>query len=368
MENILVYALTENIGGIEEYVLNLTRYKTTDNKYGYVILGEKTPYDEEINQIGAQYWFVPKRSHMFQNIKKLNTLFRDLRKDYHVLYVNTSNIGYIIPYYFAIKYKYKIVLHSHLDGSKTAGPIKKIIHKINYQIIRKHIDARFACSTPAGQWMFGKNGDSFTIIPNAIQIERFKMDYALRKQFRKHIQASEDTIVIGCVGRLTAFKNQSFLLSVMECMKSKNNSFKLILVGDGEDRSMLENQVKKAGLKEHVVFWGKTPKPEEIMNAMDCIVMPSIAEGFPITLVEAQAKGLPCLISNIITSEVDICGNVKSLSLEESKEKWCDAILEIASTGIKDNSDVLRKKGYDVETLESRLSKLIDMKIRGVEK
>ena len=148
MENILVYALTENIGGIEEYVLNLTRYKTTDNQYGYVILGKKTPYEEEMNQIGAKHWFVAERSHIFQNIKELNALFRDLRKDYSVLYVNTSNIGYIIPYYFAVKYKYKIVLHSHLDGSQTASLIKKIVHKTNYQIIRKYLAARFACSTP----------------------------------------------------------------------------------------------------------------------------------------------------------------------------------------------------------------------------
>ena len=137
MEKILVYALTDCIGGIEEYVLNLTRYKTSDNNYGYIILGEKSPYEEEMNQIGADHWYIPKRSSLLHNFKKLNTLLKELRKEYSVFYVNTSNIGYIVPYLLAIKYKYRIVLHSHSDGRLTAGLIKRIVRYANYRIIRK---------------------------------------------------------------------------------------------------------------------------------------------------------------------------------------------------------------------------------------
>lgn len=353
MERILIYALSENVGGVEEYVLNLSRFKIKDNhEYGYIILGNHSPYEKEMCERHIKYYKIPPKKQLLKNIFVTYTLLKKLRKKYKVLYINTSSLGYIIPYLIAHSLGYKLVLHSHLDARSTSSKFKIIIHKMNYKILRKKISQRLSCSTPAAEWMFDKDANKSILIPNAINLDKFKFNPKERIYYKKKL-GLENNKVIGNVGRLTYFKNQRFLLDVLSSINDK--TVKLLLVGDGEDRERLMNYAKKLGIESRVIFYGKTHTPEKIMNVMDCIVMPSIAEGFPVTLVEAQAAGLPCVVSSIITKEVNITNTISFLSLNASKEKWNQAILSRLTGNRCNNFQLLKSAGFDVKEIENKV-------------
>ncbi len=359
MERILVYALTENIGGVEEYVLNLIRYKRSDNIYGYVVLGESTPYQDEIEKLGCKCFFLPKKRQLINSIIKTRKLFKSLRREYDCIYFNTSALGYIIPYLYAIKYNYKIVLHSHSDARKTAGIIKKIVHRVNYSIIKNKVSVKLACSSPAANWMFGNQYENVQIIPNAIDLHRFRYDAQKRSEIRKQLNIDKSTIVLGNIGRLTKVKNQEFLLELVKEFKQQKKSVRLVLVGDGKDYEKLHRIVEQNDLIDYVTFWGRTERPEEVMNGLDCIVMPSLAEGFPISLIEAQAAGLPCVVSDCITEEVNVSGCIQFLSLNASIQEWYNAIIQLAKMDRKDNIQLLDDNGYEVQKLEKLVSSII---------
>lgn len=360
MGNVLISALSENIGGVEEYVLNLSRYQADRNhSYSYILIGDHSPYEKEIKERKISYFKVAKKTHLLKSITTWYKVLKEQRLTHDTLYINTSSLGYILPYLIAYKLGYRLILHSHLDASKTSSLLKKIVHRLNYRVLRKKISDRFACSTPAAKWMFGKDFDKTHIIPNAIDLERFRFDGNRRIELKHNLGYKSDDFVIGNVGRLTEYKNQKFLLEMIQ--KIEDKSVKLLLVGEGEDREQLMHYCKVHYLDDRVTFYGKTDKPEDIMNVMDCIAMPSIAEGFPVSLVEDQAAGLTCFVSDIITPEVNINNNIHFLPLNEY-EQWVDSIIGYRRQYDPDRTNKssdgivsLRNAGFDVNTIESRV-------------
>lgn len=357
MEKILVYALSENFGGVEEYTLNLSRYnKNKDHKYGYIILGNHSPYEREMKDRKIEYFKIPKKRKLIQNIFCTYSLLKRLRTIYSVLYINTSALGYIIPYLIAYSLGYKLVLHSHLDARSTSSALKIMIHKFNYQILRTKISNRLTCSKNAAKWMFGQDAEKAILIPNAVNLQRFRFSPKERNYYREKLNIG-DNKVIGNIGRLTYFKNQTFLLKLLKSMK--NDNVKLLLVGDGEDKNKLLMYAEKLGVRSKVIFYGKTSAPEKLMNVMDCVVMPSIAEGFPVTLVEEQAAGLPCIVSTNVTKEVDISHTLTFLSLKDPVEKWRKLILSKMNLDRYNNEEALKRGGFDVHTLENKVYKYL---------
>ena len=364
MEKILVYALSENVGGIENYVLNLTRYNTSTSqvKFGYIVLGEKTPYSNEIAKYNSSLYYIPTRKKFIPNIIKSFFLFKKLRKEYSIVYFNTSSIGYIVPYIFAILFKYKIYLHAHSDASKTSSEIKKIIHKMNYRIVRRWIDKRFCCSTEAAKWMFLQDYSMAKFIPNAIEVGRFSYNETYRKDIRQLFDIG-DALVIGNIGRLYKLKNQELLIDILAEINRSINTY-LLLVGDGEDKQLLIERATSKKVSNKVIFTGQVAAPEKYLSAMDCFVMPSLTEGFPTVIVEAQASGIPCVCSDCITKEVNISGNVAYVSLNQPVAFWKDTILK--SLGPRyDCREELINADFDVRSSVPRITKYL--KLSGVE-
>ena len=253
MGKVLIYALTEVKGGVEEFVLNLSRYNFQGRDiYGYAVLGEKTVYENELKKIGVDYFYIAPKKKLIKNIVDIATLFKKLRNEYDTIYFNTSGLYYPIPYLMARKYNYKIAIHSHL----TDGPfLKKYIHIFNRWWITKMAYKKMACSTPAGKWMFG-DVTNVKIIPNAIEIERFTFNLYNRKAARKEFGVSTE-LVIGNVGRLTKFKNQRFMIEIINMLKKKNIDSKLVLIGEGEDENELKLYASEIGVSSNVLFLGR---------------------------------------------------------------------------------------------------------------
>lgn len=353
MGKVLIYILTEGRGGVEEYVMNLSRFCDNPSlKYGYLIMGEKTIYEDELKFLGVSYHFIPKKNKVFSNIKAYRKLLKKLRQEYEAIYFNTSGLYYPIPYYFARKFNYRIILHSH----STIGPmLKKPIHYLNRKWINKICNVKLACSTPAGKWMFG-NKEIFLLIPNAIELERFRFNESNREKCRKQYRLA-DSFVIGNIGRLHPVKNQIFLIDILKALIDKKKDVKLLLVGDGNMKADIENRAKKLHVQDRVIFAGQTRTPEYYYSAMDCFVIPSFVEGFPITLIEAQANGLPCIASDTVTDETNITGNVHYLPINGLIDRWCSEITE--NIRYENGIEVLRENNYDVAMLESKVSKFV---------
>lgn len=345
LKKVLIYILSEGKGGVEEYAMNLSRYvdKPSD-KYGYLVMGESTVYEQELKQLGVDYFFIPHKRHTWSNIKAYSKILKQLRTEYEVVYFNTSGLYYPIPYFFSIKNKYRIILHSH----SIAGPkIKSIIHYLNRKWIVKKAAARLSCSTQAGQWMFGER--DFILIPNAVNLNRFEFCADKREECRREY-GLEDDLVIGTIGRLHWGKNQIFLVEILKALIDRNVKAKLLLVGDGDMKEQIKARAEALCLKDKLILAGQTDKSEVFYSAMDCFLLPSFAEGFPVTLIEAQANGLPCIVSDKVTQETNISGKIKYLSIEDTPESWANEVLK--------NLDrynciaKLKSHGYDVKELE----------------
>lgn len=359
MGNILIFALKEGIGGVEEYSLNYIRYKNSYGvDFGYVILGESTVYKKEMDKFNAKYFFIPPKKHLVKNIVSIFKLFKNQRKNYDTIYFNTSGLFYPVPYIMALFFKYRILLHSHSTKSDKKFDIKNVFHYINRSWIRKITSGNFACSKLAGEWMFGKKYiNKVKVIPNAIDLQKFHMNNDINEEIR-HKNGWENKIILGNIGRISEVKNHKYLIKVFKELCDLSDEYLLLLIGTGE----LENEIKKdvyhLGLQNKVIFYGQTKQPEYIIQCIDCIVMPSIHEGFPITLVEAQAAGIKSLVSSNITEEVNLSGNVEFLSIYSAPKVWAEKILKL-DLNKKDNLEILKKAGYDVKDIDNRVKMLL---------
>lgn len=350
MGKVLIYILTEGKGGVEEYVMNLSRFcKNASSKYGYLIMGEKTVYEEELKALGVDYYFVPQKKRFISNIHAYKELLKRLREEYDTIYFNTSGLYYPIPYIYAIKNKYRIIVHSH---STTGILLKRPLHYFNRNWINKACNVRMACSTPAGKWMFG-NRKKFVIIPNAIELDRFCYDDSIRKRCREKYGFG-NSFVIGNIGRLHRFKNQVFLVDILKAICDKGCDANLLIVGDGEMKNSIERHAEELGIRDKVVFTGASNKPEYFYSAMDSFVLPSFVEGFPITLIEAQANGLPCIVSDVVTKETNVSGRIHFLSLDDKPEVWANQLLKLENR--YECMVKLKNRGYDVKNLDELVS------------
>ena len=306
---------------------------------------ERAAYDDEIESLGGRIFRLP----------RLNPL--------------SSNYFHALNAFFAAHPEYRIV-HSHLDcmstyplrAAKKAKVPVRIAHahstnqdrnwKLAFKLISKKLISLyatdlFACSADAGEWMFGTK--DVHILPNAIDIERYAFNLLIRNQTRK-VLGLDDAFVIGHVGRFSAVKNHSFLTDVFAQIKRQEPNSKLLLVGAGSEMQAVQQKVKTLGLGADVIFTGVRNDVANLMQAMDVFVFPSLYEGLGIVLIEAQAAGLPCVVSDTIPREAYLTDLVTAEKLSSSVEKWAEKILKKRDFPRTDRRDEIAAHGFDITT------------------
>jgi glycosyltransferase involved in cell wall biosynthesis len=248
------------------------------------------------------------------------------------------------------------IAHSHgtADEVKHKFPekqIKHILHSYQKMQLKNVSNYKIACSKDAGYYLFGENTfkKSGIIYNNGIEVDRFKYDNDCRIAYRKKIFADYDELIIGSVGRMANVKNYSFLLDVFYEIHKKNIRTKLIMIGDGPEKEHLKRKCEKLGIDEFVIMTGNVNDVQNYLNAMDIVIMPSISEGFPVTLIEQQTCGLRCLVSDSITKDVNITGNVFYESLNNSKETWAETTLKLLPYNRDDKSKIIKDAGFDID-------------------
>lgn len=342
-----------NRGGAETMIMNLYRnIDRTKVQFDFVENSfEPAVFDEEIRALGGRIYRCPHyngKNH-FQYKKWWDVFFNE-HHEYRIIH---GHLGSTAAIYLRIAKKYGIytIAHSHSAGG-SASP-KSIAYCAMSYGTRNIADYFFACSSAAGIDRYGKavtsNREIYKVLNNAIDTKAFAFNLEVRRAVRKQFGYEDNAIVLGHVGRFTPEKNHEFILNVFQSVLKKNGLGQLILVGDGPLRNHIQQTAKNMGIVDRVIFTGVRDDVHQIMQAMDVLVFPSLYEGLPVTLIEAQASGLPCVISDRIPDECIITDGVISVkSLNDSAEVWSEHIMERIQEQREDRAEVVRAHGYDI--------------------
>lgn len=347
-------------GGAEAMIMNLYRHiDRTQIQFDFVVhTKDECFYDKEIIKLGGRIY----RTERFNIINWLsyrkfwNDFFCE-HEEYKIVHghINSSAAIYLL---IAKEHGRIAIVHSH-SIKNTEKSLRVYAFRIFAYPIRYIADYFFACSEEAGETRFGKRvteSENYKILKNGIDVKSFCFQKEIRKVIREEYGISEEKFVIGHVGRFAFVKNHKFLLEVFEKVSEMYSNAELWLIGIGELEGKIRTQVQNMGFEKKVRFIGETSHVLEYLQAMDIFVFPSFYEGLPIALIEAQAAGLPCFISDVISNEVDIgCGLVKRLSLENSAEDWAEAIVAKKGVSRIDTSNYLQKSGFDIEIVSKEL-------------
>lgn len=240
------------------------------------------------------------------------------------------------------------IVHSH---NTTCNSV--FIHRLLTPLFNSLYTHALACGEEAGKWQYG-NSRPFTVLNNGVYTDRFCYNEDNRISIRRKLGLLERDILIGNVGHFWGeVKNQSFVVAIFNELYQKDSRYKLCLIGDGSFRSTIKQQVENLGLQSKVFFTGNIDNVNEYLNAFDLILMPSLYEGLPLTLIEQQANGLQCVCSDVITKEVDKTGNLLFISLKQSAEDWakevsCFVNLDNRPVRSKEAIENIKKAGYSI--------------------
>ena len=332
---LVAYTTRNKNSGINKYLYNVVdiiKAKYNENiEFDFLA----SDYDDELKEYLKDKGNVYKIHSLKHPIKRYKDIDKIIKNNnYDVAYINISESFNICTALAAKKNKIKrVAIHSHSDGPSGRNIfIRKIRTFINF-IFKKRLCSCgtifFACSKQAGKWTFGKkiiNSKKFHIINNTIDIKRYCYNDKAREKYRKIYKIKDNEVLLGNIGNFNAQKNQIFLLKLIKELKN-TKKYKLMLVGDGPLKRKFEKYIKKNGLDAYVIFTGSINNVNEIVQAMDIFLFPSIFEGFGIAALEAQAAGLPTVISNKVPEEVVMSDDVIKLPL--NKEKWIASILKL---------------------------------------
>lgn len=339
-----------NYGGAESMMMNLYRkIDRTKIQFDFVVHGnESGNFADEIEKLGGVIYHCPKYK-VTNTIKYSNWWgnFFSSHKEYTIIHSHVrSTASVYIP--IAKSYGLKTIVHSH--STSNGKGMASILKKIMQYPLRYQADYLFSCSEIAGKWLFGKKAlskSNYRQIPNAVDTIKFQYDDDQRRQRRADLGIMDSTIVFGHVGRFHPAKNHMFLLDVFSAIHNFNPNSLLLLVGDGELRSSIENRISELGLSDCVMLLGVQRDIPRLLQAFDVFLFPSKWEGLPVTVIEAQASGIPCFVSNTITRDVGITELVEYLPIDKGTDIWV-RLLQNKKFDRKDVSAQIREAGFDI--------------------
>ena len=355
MKKILIFGLKEPIGGVEKvvnsYVENFPRKKIVCD---FIIFGSEFSLQKEITEKGGKVFYLPNRIKRRMEYKaKIEAIFA--QNKYDAVWCNFSGLTNIDVLKLGKKYGVPLrIAHSHAAALTWTGRMMKylvpLFHNKNKAVIHKYATDFWACSKPAGDFMFPKKiQHKIKVVNNAVDTLVFCVDQDKKITTRKEL-GLENSFVVCHIARMCKEKNQSFMLEVFKELLKKKNNAKLLFVGDGELKEQIIQKAKSLEIMDNVIFVGFKPQVADYYKASDVFLFPSICEGLGLSLIEAQACGVPCVASNAVPREADITGCVKFVRLDEPLNVWVDAILEISRKVIIDASSAVKKANYDIKT------------------
>lgn len=346
-----------NTGGAETFLMKL--YRNLDrSKYQMdflVSVKETSYYDNEIKSLGGKvYYNIPKSKNVFKSLYGIYKIVKNKKYKY-TMRVNQHSLSSLDL--LAAKLGGAKVLIQRSSNTSSGTALGRILHRLFLPLSIIVPNVKLAPSSEAAKYTFGSNSikkGKASLLNNAIDLDEFTYQQEIREMTRQELNL-KDNFVVGHVGRFNKQKNHDFLIEIFADIIKKKPKSILLLIGRGELEDKLKNKIKSLGIENSVVFTGVRSDISKIMMAMDVFVFPSFYEGMPNTVLEAQATGLSCLISDKITKEVKITNLVKFLPLQKKTDQWVNSALNcINKLNRTQAKNVLYKKGYDIETVSKK--------------
>ena len=341
-----------NAGGAETFLMKIYRQidKTKYQMDFAVNIDSKGFYDDEIISYGGKILRFPAKS---ESLWRYASGLRKIVKEGHydaVLRISSNSMGFLDLAVAKMAGAKKCIARSSnsSDGNRISA---KISHWLGKLLFMRFVDVKIAPSSEAAKYTFGEK--SFKrglvhILHNGLDLDYFSYTENGRNAVRNEFGISPNQTVLGHVGRFSVQKNHSFLLKIFQYYHKCNPDSVLMLVGDGELKKDIQKNVQEMGLEKNVIFAGIRSDMPYIYSAIDVFVLPSLYEGMPNALIEAQACGLPCISSNSVTLESNISESVAYLSLKATTQEWVDSLLERIKCGRITSMVQLKKTGYDI--------------------
>lgn len=351
---ILQVGMSPYYGGTESFVMNQYR-KINREKIQFDFLNvfsEPIACEDEIRDLGGCIYHLnmSRRKGMKQYHKNLDTFFSECGDKFDIIHCNFQSLINIDLLKYAKKYNIRgRIAHAHNAGyGKEPNLMQRIIITYNKKRISKYATTYFACSSLAGEWMFGR--ESSTIIKNAINTTEFLYDKEIRNKMRLQYGLNDEKLIV-FVGRLDPQKNPIFLIEIFNEIIKKEQNWRLFIIGDGILRADIEARIEQTKLQNSVRLLGSRNDVKKFLQAADCFLLPSKFEGLGIVLIEAQAAGLKCFTSmGVVPNEVDITGLVEFISLEDSALVWANNIIRAEKNKRINQFDAIRQAGYDSDS------------------
>lgn len=340
--------------GVEAVVMNYYRHIDIEKvQFDFISCSPvKQRYDDEILSRGGYIYRLPSRSRKpLSYMKELHKIIRENK--YQIVHIHQNSASMAMDAIVARSCGVKAVIgHSHNTSCNVLWQ-----HYLFKPFVNLFLDYRFACSEAAGRWVFGKR--KCQVLHNAIDIKKYEFDSEVRHKYRTEFNL-KDKFVIGFIGRLHPQKNCFRILDIINEIQKKID-VTLVMIGDGEEREEIENYIKEKYLTEKVLLLGKRDDVSSWYSVMDVFLMPSLYEGLPVVLVEAQASGLPCVISDKVPC-VDIIQKLEVISLEQDNAVWCERIINANTSERLNVREQFENAGYDIETEAKKLQRLYECK------
>ncbi len=338
-----------NSGGVEAMVMNY--YRAIDkSEIQFDFFVDETcsfPQRAEIEALGGRYYLTPPYSRPFAYIRTLKKLFR--KNDYSIVHshINTMNVFPLFAAWLAgVPVR---ICHNHSTANWGEG-VKTLLKYLLRPFAKLFATDYFACGEKAGRWMYGNrcfDAGKVHIMPNAIDTAKFAFDSDARERLREALGAKADTLVVGHVGRFTFAKNHSLLIDIFAALHRGKADSILVLIGEGELEQKIRDKVDSLGLSDCVRFLGVRNDVNKLYSAMDVFCLPSCYEGLPVVLIEAQANGLPCVASDVVTAEA-LRNN--RIGLSDCLDRWTQTCMRCCRA----EGDCLGET-YDIRNQAARL-------------
>ncbi len=343
---------TTNLGGAESRIMDLYRHIDREKiQFDFLVHTDKPGFfAEEINGLGGHIYRLP--AYRVYNQNKYIAACRRFFKEHHDFAAVHGHMTSTASIYLPIAKRAGIpVTIAHARSAGVDGGLKGMATKLLRRNLSKKTDIMLSCSTPAAEAVFGKSETRegrVMILPNAIDTDLFAYQTEQRQQIREKYHL-DGQFVIGHVGRFHFAKNHAYLLDTFCEIVKKEPDSKLLLLGDGPLREEMEQRAEALEISDKVLFLGNQSPVAPYYQAMDAFVFPSRFEGMPGTVVEAQAAGLPCFVSDTVTKEVKACDLVSFLPINIEPEKWAEEVLAVQNKERNSGSEQMKKAGFDVK-------------------
>lgn len=339
-------------GGAETMVMNY--YRKMDHskvQFDFMVHREKRgAYDDEIEAMGGRIFRMPPvRPWTAVRYRKTIRLFYQQHPEYRIIHSHMSELGY---YDFIEAEKTGVPVRiCHAHNRPYGFDIKSPVRFYYKNAMRPHITHMFVCGEESGDWLFGKkNRANFIQMNNAVDAERFVFDDEIRRRVRYENKIRDDQLVVGHVGRFDRQKNHDFIIDIFEEIHKKNPNAILLLIGNDstDEGEIIHRKVDRMGLSLWIRFLGSRSDVRDILQAMDVFILPSLFEGLSVASIEAQASGLPVLISDAVPIECKITDLVNVMALHDSPQMWAEEVLRLARLPRKNTYKEIRDTGFDI--------------------